>query len=92
MSLYGTLALLSWLGSFGFVVWMLVLEYKIIEAVNLHRSADQRLDLFSAKNRSFGVYRALYPSGKLVRKYYIANAGCIACFVIAIAFLAFAAR
>jgi hypothetical protein len=93
MTLFGTLALLSWIAFFGSVLWGLTIQFKIVEAVNSKRPGEESLDMFSNLFRGithykvFSLYRAYFPEGKLLRKYWLITFVGVFWFGLAAAFL-----
>jgi hypothetical protein len=94
MTLAGTMALICWLGFFSLSLYGLWLHTEIEEAVDRAQSPAKPqemsfLDLERRRNpwRLFPAYRSLYPSGRLLPRYWIAVCGSNLCIVAAIALL-----
>jgi hypothetical protein len=92
MTFAGIMVLICWLGFFSFGVYSYILHFKIVQVVNSRRAGADPLDLIRPR---FGVnefwslfrmYRTYFPSGALLRRYWIANLGAILCFLAAVFF------
>jgi len=88
MTVAGVLALVFWIGYFSFLLYGLILERNIVEAVNQARPAEKPLSLFRIWGdpwRVHRLYRAFYPSGDLLRKYWKAFGASGLCFAACVA-------
>lgn len=98
MTLFGTLALICWIGFFASHLWGFTIQFKIVEAVNSKRRGEEQLDLFASRWRGFAssqlwsLYRMYFPEGKLVRKYRLVTIGGFGWLALALGFLIYAAR
>ena len=99
MTLPGALALLCFIGMFALRMFSLVVEGEIMEAVNKRVPPDEQWPRFKnifAMNSSwwslFRTYRNLYPSGHLLLRYWLCNAGGLAAFLACIACIFWAVR
>ena len=77
MNFFGALAVALWFAYFSCLMYSFILEWKIIQAINRMRPDEKPLDMFSYSLRwgrhwgIFRIYRSLYPSGNLVRAYWL---------------------
>jgi hypothetical protein len=98
MTLYGTLALLSWLGFFASLIYSFIVHFNIIDAINRKHPPGEDLDLWTswmgrgAVWRLGSLYRMYYPSGKLIRRYWLVEGAAILFFITSIVMLFHALR
>ncbi len=92
MTLYGTLALLCFLGVIGCQLANLMIRHQIIEAINKARPGEEPLDFFGFFPRPmsdwqvFSIYRTCYPKGPLLVRYWLVTAGGILSFALTVFF------
>jgi len=67
----------DWLaGVFASMLWALTIHYKIVEAANSKRPGEEPIGMFNnpfrgiTDYRVWSLYRAYFPEGKLLRKYW----------------------
>jgi hypothetical protein len=94
MKLAGVAAILCFIGSSALGFYAMFLRLKIVEAVNRAQSGERPIEFqgFSLDKRKtdwylLPAYRRLCPSGILNRKYWMAIAASIVCFVGFIGFI-----
>jgi hypothetical protein len=90
MSLYGTLALICWLGFFALVMRGLVLFYSMVEALDRERAKEDPQYLTKWRSWWFSntaaltLYRRYHPSGNLLRQYWLTQLAAMVCFALAV--------